>query len=77
MFIFFRYLYLLAFCWPDTETNTDSKNVYGRIQIQIQIVKNFSSRIQIQIVKTATICPDNRYFDGYPCISRFQFMKNH
>ena len=44
---------MLAFYWPDS-TDTDSKNVSGRIQIQI--------------VKNATICPDNRYFAGYPCI---------
>ena len=36
------------------DSDTDSKNVPGRIQIQI--------------VKNATICPDNRYLAGYPCI---------
>ena len=52
--LFFRYLYLLAFCFPDTDTDTDSKNVSGRIQIQI--------------VKNVTICPDNRQTAGYLCI---------
>ena len=42
--ILFKFLHLLAFCWPDTDTDS----------------KDFSSRIQIQIVKNATICPDNR-----------------
>ena len=67
------YPYLVVFWWPDTDT--DSRNVSGRIQIQI--VKTFSNRMQIQIVKNTTICPDNRYFARYPCIPNFKGAFTH
>ena len=47
---------------PDIYTDTDNKNVSGRIQIQIQMVKK------------ATICPANGQFAGYPCIPNLQLM---
>ena len=49
---FLRYLYLLAFCWSDADTDS----------------QNFSGRIQIQIVQNATACPDDRYLARYPSI---------
>ena len=71
---FFSVSLSAAFCWPDTDTYTDSKNVSGHIQIQIQIVKNVSGRIQIQIVKNATICSDNRYFVSLIVIDYFFYQ---
>ena len=45
-------MYLSAFCWPDTDT--DNKNATGQTQMQT--------------LKNATVCQDNRYFAGYPSI---------
>ena len=68
---------------PPFNLNTDSLVIINQLvktpispPLATPLAKNVSGWMQIQIVKNAITCPDNKYLTGYPCLPCYNYIVN-